>query len=191
MASRAKEGDAVDEAIVKRRKALAAGLDANAQRALQAAIDDPNSTRYTREGLALPLSVAKPELASTFSTLASMERLAIDDPRVLPYRKLLAIRRDAYEEAIKHVTMAPELAEWVKQMTMLHKSPTVPCWWQRLPWLTALMVGRFGEAPEKWPDRLNGEDVRRAREWMAGNLPEAVAFGTRQALLGGVPGMEA
>ena len=167
---------------------LAADLPSGGDTALADALNDPNAVRYIREGRALPLSV-KPALADTFEALRRAERLAIDDQRVMPQTKLFAYRAAVFTEAAKHVQVPAEITQWAADMTMVSGKATTRCWWSEYPWIVALLVARFGENPEKWPDRLNGDDVRRAREWMAGDAPEAIAFGTAQALLGKLPGV--
>jgi hypothetical protein len=163
--------------IAGRRKALAAGLSAEQQAAYEDAMHDPNAVRPIREGRALPVGIANPLLTNVLSMLKKAEALAIADERVMPYRKLLAYRAAAYAEIMKQIGLPPEIAEWASHMTMLTGKTTVPCWWNHLPWATALMVARYGEAPEMWPHVFDRDDVRRAREWMAGDLPEAIRFG--------------
>ena len=65
--------------------------------------------------------------------------------------------------------------EWAAQMTIAHGAE-VQVWRTRLPWLAALYVVRYGEAEHFWPHLLTADDLRRARQWSAGELPNGVSY---------------
>jgi len=45
----------------------------------------------------------------------------------------------------------------------------------QLPWITALMVVRYGEAIDFWPDAFDEKDLDRAIEWKdKGRIPNGV-----------------
>jgi len=92
----------------------------------------------------------------------------------IPYDLVCMWRRKLWSQYIAQMLVADAFAEWVENMTTIHGRPTTKCWHQDLDWLTALMVVRYGEAVDFWPAALNDADLKRASDWMAGKLPNAV-----------------
>lgn len=102
----------------------------------------------------------------------------------MPYENVKALRRQA---AIAHVTGMPQdprITAWVPRMTRKHKTDVVGMHFHgrhhlnrtsdnkpvfepdtALPWLAALLIGRYGEAPYHWPTEWSEDDIKRALEW--------------------------
>jgi len=65
------------------------------------------------------------------------------------------------------------IREWAAQMAARH-GRSVGVWRNRLPWIAALYVVRYGESEHFWPHTLTDDDLRRARQWAMGDLPNGV-----------------
>lgn len=104
---------------------------------------------------------------------------------VQDYKAVLTARAEGYAEHVADMTIAPALAGWAERMEARY-GPTVKVWHQVLPWLEALMVVRYGEAIEHWPDETTNADVGRANDWELGKEePYAVAQARTMSLEGG------
>lgn len=97
-----------------------------------------------------------------------LEHFTPDEQKELPYAELLALRADAYRRHVSAMTaVPPDLAKWAGRMAQRY-GPTVQIWQNRLPWLEALMVARYGEEPSTWPAEFDQADTDRALAWMRG-----------------------
>lgn len=83
-------------------------------------------------------------------------------------------------------TCGAALRDWAKRMAAKSGSETVMTWLTPLPWLAALAVVIYGEAPANivggawqrvWPEEWQLSDVGRALAWESGNVPGAVSGG--------------
>lgn len=78
---------------------------------------------------------------------------------------LLPARRAAYRAEIEAADVPEPLRQWAERMTARH-GYAVRVWFNDLDWLSALMVVRYGEAVDKWPDGFDATfDVARAERW--------------------------
>lgn len=94
----------------------------------------------------------------------------------IPYLVLCALRREAWEQHMRQVAALETIVAWSALMAVEHGGSLVRVWANELPWPTALMVVRYGEAAEFWPFEWSEKDVQRAQEWMLGRLPAGVAY---------------
>jgi hypothetical protein len=84
------------------------------------------------------------------------------------FERLLELRRAAYVAHVATMTIPAELQTFAGTMAATF-GPLVQMWRQRLPWLEALMVARYGEEPSVWPSAFDSDDVRRAMDWVLRN----------------------
>lgn len=90
------------------------------------------------------------------------------------YNKVLATRKRQYKEHIsKMAFIDPALHAWAERMSAKHGS-MVKVWHNQLDWLSALMVVRYGEAIEHWPQGTSVADHGCSQEWESGNIPYSV-----------------
>jgi hypothetical protein len=95
------------------------------------------------------------------SALLDIERRTThDNLSIRPsYEDVLDARREAYAERIAATVLPKALIDWAMRMSVAH-SDTVHVHFQRnLDWVTAFMIVRYGEDPEKWPARLTADQV--------------------------------
>lgn len=120
------------------------------------------------------------ELGAMEGDLAAQpEKATIDG-----YRALIAARADAYAEHVAGMSIDPAITGWAERMAQRY-GPTVKVWHQTLPWVEALMVVRYGEAIEHWPDTMTTADLGRADDWEHGREePEAAARARTMSLEG-------
>jgi len=90
-----------------------------------------------------------------------------DELNELPYAQVLAIRQKAYAEHVAAMPADEEIAAWAARMASKH-GRFVQMWANTVDWPTALLILRWGEAPEHWPAEFGEDDVRRAVTWEAG-----------------------
>lgn len=93
----------------------------------------------------------------------------------LPYPELCKLRRRAWEAHVATMNVPAELAGWAAEMAKRH-GLKVQVWSNELPWLTALLVVRYGEAMECWPAAFSVQDIARARDWANGQIPGGVTL---------------
>lgn len=97
---------------------------------------------------------------------AQLEAITAD--RAARWKALLAGREET-----------AEIRQWAADMAVVHGVGTIPSalvqiWRNRVPWLTALYIARYGEAEDFWPPHLTTGDLLRARSWLRGDHPEGV-----------------
>ncbi len=97
----------------------------------------------------------------------SLADYTADELKAMDYTDLLALRADAYREHVAEMETPKRLTEWAATMTRRYGS-LVKIWKNRLPWLEALMVARYGEDPFQWPTAWSEDDIRRAEAWAKG-----------------------
>jgi hypothetical protein len=103
------------------------------------------------------------------------------------YEATMAERRAAYTQYFDtHPEVAKALAVWAEEMTAEHGRPICKMWYNRLPWAHALMVKRFGEAVEHWPDALTSDDLIVAYQWQQGKFGEGVTILPKPPSTGGI-----
>ena len=90
-----------------------------------------------------------------------------DELNALKYEDLLRVRQAAYREHVAGMSVNPEIEIWAARMTAKH-GRFVQMWANTVDWPTALLILRWGEAPEHWPAEFGEDDVRRALTWEAG-----------------------
>lgn len=99
----------------------------------------------------------------------------MDEATAKAYAVVCIERARAYAEKIRAMTIPLYLRTWASEMAVRHATTEIKVHHNYLPWLAALLVTRYGEAVEHWPDACSDEDVRRAREWKTKGLPRVVA----------------
>lgn len=102
------------------------------------------------------------------------------------YKAVLAARKEAFAAHVSQPGFAdPALHAWAARMAMRANSKTVKVYHNELPWLEALMVVRYGEAIDFWPDHTSIADYGRAMDWESGKeIPEAFIRGRVMNLSG-------
>ncbi len=88
----------------------------------------------------------------------------------------LKAREIECEEKLKGIIVPPPLREWAAVMTVRTGSETVKVGHNQLPWITALLVVRYGEATNHWPAAFTPDDLKRAYGWQQGRIPGRVAW---------------
>jgi hypothetical protein len=96
-----------------------------------------------------------------------------DEQNTMPYEDLCKLRRQAWAAHMATMTAPDALAAWEATIIKRH-GPKVQVWANQLPWMTALMVVRYGEAIGFWPAAFDAKDVQRAQEWTNGRIPYGV-----------------
>lgn len=82
--------------------------------------------------------------------------------------RLLELRKAAYITHVAAMAIPAPLHQWAGFMASTY-GPEVQVWAQRLGWLEALMVARYGEEPKVWPTAFDEDDVTRAMRWALKN----------------------
>ena len=105
--------------------------------------------------------------------------LAINNGLMNDEQLIAAITEDRaqrWKEVMKDVGVSAEMEKWAQSMSIMH-GPRVMVWRNELDWLTALMVGRYGEAEYHWPDAFGDDDLHRANQWLyKNNAPSGVTY---------------
>lgn len=101
-------------------------------------------------------------------------------------KRLFALRLAAFSEAVSEMTIPDELNKWVGLMAAFYPGG-VTVWGNKMPWLEALMVVRYGEDTRSWPTEFSAADVQRADTWLHEKHPDGVSYPqatSERALLG-------
>lgn len=101
---------------------------------------------------------------------------AMDAQSVKGYAALCIERARAYAAHFATMDLHPYLLLWSAEMEKKYGRATVKVHHNYLPWLSALMVVRYGEAVEHWPVEATEKDVEKARAWRRGAQPPAVTI---------------
>lgn len=99
----------------------------------------------------------------------------MDEATAHAYAAVCIERSRAYDAKIQAMTIPLYLRTWAMEMAVLKSCTEIKVHHNYLPWLAALLVTRYGEAVEHWPDTCSEDDLRRAREWKTKGLPRVVA----------------
>ncbi len=122
-----------------------------------------------------------------------------DEQNTMPYGELCSLRRTAYEEFASTMTVRSEVDEWARRMEFRHLnsgeyevwcdrnqivgndadkaqwSKTVGIWANRVSMVVALLIVRYGEAIDNWPNKFTDLDVARCHKWLVeGKIPGSV-----------------
>lgn len=84
-------------------------------------------------------------------------------------------RARAYLVQITRMELHPYLTVWASEMEKKHTRATIKVHHNYLPWLSALLVVRYGEAVDQWPSASTEKDLERARRWKHGEQPKVVS----------------
>ena len=85
-------------------------------------------------------------------------------------------RKARWKELMEDVEVSAEMEKWAGAMSIMH-GPRVKVWANELDWLTAFMVGRYGEAEYNWPDAFGDDDLHHANQWLYKNeAPNGVTY---------------
>lgn len=120
------------------------------------------------------------------ATTRRLEDHAPEELAALPYVELCALRRAAYRAHYAAMDVNDAVVAWAAQMAAKY-GPKVKVHANALPWPIALLVVRYGEAihvldretgEEKqfWPQLFTKDDVKKAQEWLAGQLNKDVVL---------------
>lgn len=132
----------------------------------------------TREGASAPAltpqqEAHREELRARELAIAELHQAKGQDAQL---EAIAADRASRWAKLLKGRTELPQILDWANQMTALY-GPRVMVWRNRLPWITALYVVRYGEAEHFWPAQLTAGDLERAHGWaMRGDTPGAVRY---------------
>lgn len=100
----------------------------------------------------------------------------MDPQSVKGYAAVCIERARAYAAHFATMDIHPYLILWSVEMEKKYGRTTVKVHHNYLPWLSALMVVRYGEAVEHWPAVASEKDVEKARAWRRGAQPPAVSL---------------
>lgn len=112
-------------------------------------------------------------MADAISKKALLVSLTMQEQAELSRPQLLSLRMAAYEEHLAGMTVPSNLRKWQGMMSSMY-GPRVRVWEQTCEWLVALLIVRYGEAIEYWPEAFTADDELRARIWMQGKIPKGV-----------------
>jgi hypothetical protein len=105
-----------------------------------------------------------------------LDAQAMDPQSVKGYAAVCIERARAFAAHFATMEIHPYLLVWSAEMEKKHKRTTVKCHHNHLPWLSALMVVRYGEAVEHWPAAVSEKDIEKARAWRRGAQPSTVSL---------------
>lgn len=108
--------------------------------------------------------------------MVTLSDLTPAEQNALPYPELCRLRRQAYAAHAATMQVPEALTAWAATMERRHRNPKVQAWANQVPWLVALLIVRYGEAVEHWPDAFTEKDVQRAMEWAGGKIPVGIAL---------------
>lgn len=91
-------------------------------------------------------------------------------------RLINADRRARWASLVAGLSVPDALKVWELEMSTRHRSATVQIWRNHVPWITALLIVRYGEAEYYWPEAFDAEDLTRAQAWARGKVPEGVTW---------------
>jgi len=106
----------------------------------------------------------------------NLVRRELDLTRTGGFLAVVADREARWPRIMATVRVGANLRLWSDQMTKEHQNPRVRIGFQRVDWLTALMVVRYGEAEDYWPKEFDRLDEGRALRWQAGDKPRRVSY---------------
>lgn len=113
---------------------------------------------------------------NTYPNRELLYSLSMDEQSDMPRSQLLALRRAVYTEHCRQMDTRPEIISWAVKMGALHPGG-IQVWENKLGWLEALMVVRYGEDTRHWPNALSDADAQRASRWMTkGHTPIGVTY---------------
>lgn len=92
----------------------------------------------------------------------------MDEATAQAYAAVCIERARAYQAKIQAMTIPLYLTVWASEMAAQTGKAVVKVHHNYLPWLAALLVARYGEAVEHWPETTSADDLKRAREWKTG-----------------------
>lgn len=90
-------------------------------------------------------------------------------------KRLFALRLAAFSEAVAEMTVPDELQKWAKLMKEFYPGG-VAIHGNKMPWLEALMVVRYGEDTRSWPTEFSAGDLQRADTWLREKHPEGASY---------------
>lgn len=112
-------------------------------------------TRQAREPQGEPVRAARQRL----------EALTPEDTIELGYPEVLRLRRAAYAEHVALMEPHQDIQDWAARMEQQY-GPVVKAWANAVDWPTALLIARYGEAVDSWPDEWPDDAVERAGTWL-------------------------
>jgi hypothetical protein len=89
---------------------------------------------------------------------------------------VVADREQRWPRRMATVKVGLNLRAWADDMAKRHGNPRCRVGFQRVDWLTALMVVRYGESEDYWPAAFTKADEERAVRWQAGEVPRRVTY---------------
>lgn len=93
------------------------------------------------------------------------------------YKAMCELRRAAYREHVARMTISDDAQTLIDQLEATY-GPRVQVWHNVVSWPVAVMIARYGEALEHWPDEFTADDVRRMSE----QLPVGLGVGVGAAV---------
>lgn len=135
--------------------------------------DSKNMAAYRDEKHALRARVGR-SLSSGPATKRLMA-MSIEQEAALAssldgYKQLATMRRAAYREHARSMKIGPEIGGLIGDLAKRF-GPKVKVWHNVVDWTVAILIARYGEAPEHWPKQFSGDDERRVRSMLASATP--------------------
>lgn len=94
-----------------------------------------------------------------------LEALTPEDTIELGYPEVLRLRRAAYAEHVAAMPAHEEIERWAAQMEAQY-GPVAKAWANAVDWPTALLIARYGEAVDAWPEEWPADAIERAATWL-------------------------
>lgn len=102
------------------------------------------------------------------------------------YPEICRLRAAAFQEHVAAMEIPQDLKEWAALMQARYGESVQVHHVVYPSWLIALMVVRYGEAIEFWPEAFSKDDIFRARRWeWEGRVPNGVKYISPSLLKGG------
>lgn len=106
---------------------------------------------------------------------ATLDAFDDEEQKHIAYPILAKLRREAWAKHAIVAGASDGVKDWAGIMAGVYGS-TVQVGFQRLPWVEALAVVRYGEAQASWPKKFTLADMERAVRWAEGATPNGVKY---------------
>lgn len=104
-----------------------------------------------------------------------VESRTMDEQTAKDYAAVCLDRARAYAAKLSSMTLPLYAGVWASEMQAKTGKALVKAHHNYLPWVTAFLVSRYGEAVEHWPEAFSEKDLQRLREWKLQGLPKSFA----------------
>jgi len=97
----------------------------------------------------------------------------MDEAAAKEYSAICIERARTYQAKMATMQIPLYLTVWAADMQSRTGKAFVKAHHNYLPWIAALLVSRYGETGEHWPETVTEKDLQRARDWKLKGLPKS------------------